>query len=204
MELYGEILAKRACLGGVKVVCLGSVDLLFVGHEDQRIGVRAVKEAQDLVTLLALLLVVSAQGLEGDLFEVALTRQHEAGGVILGMLLLLVDLHGVGRNDLGASGLAVFLFDLGQLLDDECLLLELVLERFLHVGDLGLEILDLGDAVDDILAVEVAQLDLGDIVCLDLVNAKALHQVGHNVGFLFGVANDANGLVDVEQDLAER
>ena len=71
------------------------------------------------------------------------------------------------------------------------------------MSDLSLKSLDLVDAVDDILLVEVAELDLRDVIRLDLVDAKACHKVGDNVLFLLSMADDLDRLVDVQQDLSE-
>ena len=46
----------------------------------------------------------------------------------------------------------------------------------------------------------MAQLDLGHIVGLHLVDAKADHQVGHDLALFLGGADDLDGLVDVQQD----
>ena len=58
-------------------------------------------------------------------------------------------------------------------------------------------------AVDDILLVEVAELYFSDIFCLDFVDAKARHEVGDNILFLFGVADNAYRLVDVKKYLSK-
>ena len=47
----------------------------------------------------------------------------------------------------------------------------------------------------------MAQLDLGHVLGLHLVDAEADHQVRHDVGLLLRLADDLDGLVDVEQDL---
>ena len=46
----------------------------------------------------------------------------------------------------------------------------------------------------------VSQAQVSYIFGLDLVQAKALHQVGHDQVVLLGVADDGDGLVDVQQD----
>ena len=46
----------------------------------------------------------------------------------------------------------------------------------------------------------MSQLDLCHIVGLHLVNAKTDHQVGHHFGLLLGGADDADRLVDIQQD----
>ena len=46
----------------------------------------------------------------------------------------------------------------------------------------------------------MAQFDLRHIVGLNFIDAETDHQVGHNFRFLFGGADDVDGLVDVQQD----
>ena len=46
----------------------------------------------------------------------------------------------------------------------------------------------------------MAQLDLGHVLGLHLVDAEADHQVRHDLGLLGGVAHDFDGLVNVEQN----
>ena len=62
---------------------------------------------------------------------------------------------------------------------------------------------DLLDSVENIFAVEIAKLDLGDIFCLNFVDRESVHQIRNDVLFLFGLTNDADGLVDIKQKLAE-
>ena len=59
------------------------------------------------------------------------------------------------------------------------------------------------DAIQYILAVEVAQFYFGDIVCLQFVDAEALHQVGDDVFFGFGLADDLYRFVYIEKDLCK-
>ena len=73
-------------------------------------------------------------------------------------------------------------------------------QNVVQVGDVLLQLLDFPGALEDVLPVQVAQLDLGHIVGLHLVDAEADHQVGHDLGLLLGGADDVDGLVDVQQD----
>ena len=75
-----------------------------------------------------------------------------------------------------------------------------LLQGVLQVGDLLLQVLGLLDPLEDILLVDIPQLDLRHIFRLDLVDAEADHQVGDNLGLLLGLPDDADGLVDVQQD----
>ena len=105
--------------------------------------------------------------------------------------------------DFGAAVLAVLGHHLFELADDDFVQLLLAAEDLLHLGDLRLQGLDLAGAGEDVLPVEVAQLDFGHVVGLDLVDAKADHQVGDDLLLLPGLPHDADGLVDVQQDLFE-
>ena len=55
----------------------------MIGEEDQIVAVLAVYHVENLVAVLALLLVVAAQGLEGDLLEVSLPCQHKPRVIVL-------------------------------------------------------------------------------------------------------------------------
>ena len=81
--------------------------------------------------------------------------------------------------------------------------LDLVREGLFKLGDLLAEGVDLVDAVDEVFAVEVAELDFGDVLSLTLVDREALAEICDDLGFLLGIADDLDRLVDVEQDLAE-
>ena len=66
-----------------------------------------------------------------------------------------------------------------------------------------LQCLNFPDAVENIALVQIAQLDIGNIICLNFVNVKALHQVGNNLRFFLGLTDDANGFIDVKQNFAK-
>ena len=82
----------------------------------------------------------------------------------------------VGRDDPGATVVAVLVDDLGELVaHDGALALRLGQDVF-EVGDLGL---DLGQVVDDALAFQCgqpAQLHVEDRLCLDFVDVEQLDQ----------------------------
>ena len=59
------------------------------------------------------------------------------------------------------------------------------------------------DPLEDVLLIDVAQLDLCYILRLNLVDAEADHQVGHHLRLLLGLADDLNGLVNVQQNALE-
>ena len=108
------------------------------------------------------MLVVTAQRLQGDLLEIAVVRQDQANVVVFDEVFFC-DLDDIlCPNELGLAGLGVFLFDVFELLGDHRLLLQFVREHLFKVCDLGLQALDLLDAVEDVFAVDVAKLDLGE------------------------------------------
>ncbi len=74
-------------------------------------------------------------------------------------------------------------------------------EGVLQVGDLAFERVGLLNRLR-IFLVDVAELDLRHVLGLHLVDAEADHQVGDDLGLALGLADDGDGLVDVEQDLA--
>ena len=76
-------------------------------------------------------------------------------------------------------------------------------EDIVELGDVALELHDVPRAVHNVFLVDVAQLDFGHKLGLDLVNPEALHKVGYNVGFKLRAADNRDGLVDVEQDRLE-
>ena len=88
----------------------------------------------------------------------------------------------------------------GEFVVDDLLDLFLARENSVQLRDVGLELLDVLRAVDDVFLVDVAQFDFRHEFGLDLVDIEALHEVGHNVGLEFRAANDRDGLVDVEQN----
>ena len=73
----------------------------------------------------------------------------------------------------------------------------------LQVGNLRLQVLHLRYPLEDVLLVDVAQLDFSHEFCLDLIDTEANHQVGDDLCFLLGLADDGDGLVDIQQDALE-
>ena len=158
---------------------------------------------RDAVALFELLLVAAAQRDQRDLLEVAVVGEDQLGVVVLHKVVRRGDLDLVVADELGLARFRVLFLDFGELFYDLGLDPEVVADGRLEVGDLGLEVLDLLDALHDVLAVEVAQLDLGDVLGLNLVEVEGLHQVGYDLALLGRAAHDRNGAVDVEQNLAE-
>ena len=143
------------------------------------------------------------QRAHGDLFEISFLGEHQVNGV--GFHLGLFEYgYVVHVNDLRFSGLAVLFLDIVELVGNVGLDLEFVAQQFFEMLDLLFEILDLRDLVENILSVEVTQLDVGNVFRLDLVDGKAFHQIGDNLLLLLGAADDADRLVNVQKDLAQR
>ena len=91
------------------------------------------------------------------------------------------------QDDLGAAVLAVFFRHGLKLLDD-------------LPADVLFQLLRLGGAPQNIFLVDVPQAQVSNVFGLNFIQAKALHQVGHDQVVLLGVADDGDGLVDVQQD----
>ena len=106
-------------------------------------------------------------------------------------------------DDAGAARLGVLFAHVLQLGDDDLLHARRTGENILQILDLVLQGARLLHALEDIFLVDVAQLDLRDILRLHLVDAEADHQVRHHVGLGLRLADDLDRLVDVEQDALE-
>ena len=81
--------------------------------------------------------------------------------------------------------------------------LRLGFDDFLQLFNLVFECFGLLRALQDIFLVDVAQLDLRHKLRLHLVDAEADHQVRHDLRLGLRLADDADGLVDVQQNLAQ-
>ena len=119
------------------------------------------------------------------------------------MVLLVELLHVVRSDDARAALGRVLLDDLLQLLDDDIADLRLGFDDFLQLFNLVFECFGLLRALQDILLVDVAQADIRNKFGLDFVDAEAFHQIRDNICVLFGLADDFNRLVDIEQDFAQ-
>ena len=202
----GEVVPQQAGLGVVEVGQAGFVALLLVGEHQQLVPVGPLPLEAGAVPLLVLLLPAHAQGLGGDLLEVPLPGDehvHRVGGYVrpgggldLRRLPVLVE-------DLGAPGGGVLLFDVLQLLGDDPLDPVWGADDLLQIRDLVLQGGGLLCPLQDIFLVDVPQADIRHILRLDLVDAEADDQVGHHLGLLLRLPDDADGLVDVQQDALE-
>ena len=193
--------AHDAGLGVGKICRPALVHLTLVGEEQQPGVVAGLDLLHHLVAFLEFLLAAHAQRLGRDLLEVALPGEEHGNRIIRQALLLggrICGLHVVQNR--AAAGLAVFFCHRVQLFDDDPSDLGLGFEDLLQAGNLRLQIRNLLGALEDVFPVQVAQLDLRHIFRLGLVDAEADHQIGHYLGVLLGLAHDADGLVDVQQD----
>ena len=78
-----------------------------------------------------------------------------------------------------------------------------VFQNVLQVRYLRLQLFDVLQALEDVLLVYVPQLYLRHEFRLDLVDAKAYHEVWHDLPLLLRLADDADGLVDVQEYLPQ-
>ena len=106
----------------------------------------------------------------------------------------------MGLDPARAARHHVLLVDCGQLVADDFLDVLLAGEDLLKLGNLALELGNVLGAVEDVLLVDVAELELGNKLCLGLVDVETLHKVGHDLGLELGAADDGDRLVDVEQN----
>ena len=202
-ELYREKIAERGRFYGVEVGNLCTVALRVIGEKHKLRTVVGVESICDRIAVLELLLIRAAQRLMSDLFEISLFCQNNTAVVVFHRILDLDFFDLVGVYDLRAARLTVFLLDLGKLLNDECAYFQIVLDRFTKLVDLVLERFDILDAVYDVLAVQMAQLYFRNVFCLNLIDAKALHEARNDVGFFFGLAHYLYRFVYVEKYLSE-
>ena len=144
-----------------------------------------------------------AQRLGRDLLEIALSGEKHRHRVVLDGGLLDIFLHLVGEDDAGFTGLGIFLRHLLELGDDDVFDAPAAAQDILEIRDLLLQRVGLLQTLEDILAVDVAQADFRHVLGLHLVDAEADHQVGDHVGLFFRLADDLDGLVDVQKDFAE-
>ena len=163
-------------------------------------GVRRRELDEGLVAVLVLQRGGLAQHALGHLLQVAVAREHHGDGIFL-HLGLQADLHDVARlNQTGFARRDVLLVHRGKFIADDLLDLLFAGQDFLQLGDIAFQLRDVLRAVEDVLLVDVAQLQLRHELSLHLVDAEALHEVRNDLGLQLGVADDGNGLVDVQQN----
>jgi len=101
------------------------------------------------------------------------------------------------------SGLTVFFRRFFQLSDDDFLHLFRIGNGRFQLCDILFQLVDLLRPFQNIFPVQMTQLDLRHILRLDLINAKADHQIRHNIHFFFCLSDNADCLVDVQQNLVQ-
>ena len=106
-------------------------------------------------------------------------------------------------DQLGLSRLTVFAADRIELLADHCLDLFLRAEQLFQLRNFPFQTLGLLQTVEQKFLVDVAQPDFCHILCLHLIDAEADHEVRNDLGVELCFADDADCLVDIEQDLAQ-
>ena len=78
--------------------------------------------------------------------------------------------------------------------------MEEILKDLFHLPDLVLQAGGLVGPLEDILPVEVTELYFRHILRLDLVDAETDHQVRHHLSLFLRLPDDADSLVDIQQD----
>ena len=176
---------------------------MVVGKEQQFVPVGGFLLPEHGVTLLELLLAAQAQVGGLDLLQIPLGRKEHSHRVVRHLLFRLRrSLLHIVKNFRTAAGVVLLGYRL-QLAHDYFFHLVLAGEHFLQLGDLILQILNILNALKDILPIQVAQLDLRHIFRLGLVNAKANHQIGHHIDLCLGLPDDLNRLVNIQQNLGQ-
>ena len=69
-----------------------------------------------------------------------------------------------------------------------------------QLGNLLLQLVDGLGLLQDILFVDIPQLDFRHVICLNFINPKANHQVGHHFLFQFRLPDDGDGLINIQQN----
>ena len=101
------------------------------------------------------------------------------------------------------TSLAILLRHILQSLDDQVIEALRLTDNVFEIFDLLLKILTVRRPVQDILAVDVTEFDLGYILRLQAVDIKAFHQVRNNIRLQFRIPDDRDRLIDIKQDLGK-
>ena len=145
------------------------------------------------------MLVVAAQRLLSDLFEISVAGKHHAAGVVLHILSRCLLGHFVRVDDLSFAGLSVFFLYLRKLSGNDRFKLDFVRKYFLYIFNIRLQAFYLVNAVYKVLVIQMAELDFRNILCLHAVNRKAFHKIRHNIAFLFSLADNLYRLVNIKK-----
>ena len=176
---------------------------MTVGEDQKFPTIVRLKRLAQAVGLLVFLLAAHAQGQRRDFLKVSLFGEEQMHRIIRHQLFLRQGGSFPGVHDPGAARRWIFFDDLAQLADDDAAHAPLALQRRLQLGNGFLQRFGLLQPFADVFAVDVAQLDLGNEIRLDLVDRKALHQIRDHVGLALCAADDGDGAVDVEQDFSK-
>ena len=76
-------------------------------------------------------------------------------------------------------------------------------QDILHLLDVGSELFDVLRSFENILAVEMTELDLGNIIRLDFINSEADHQIRNDLALLLGRADYLDSLVDIKENFLQ-
>ena len=142
----------------------------FIGEEENRILVFGVEYLPQAVAFLEALFVISLKRFKRYLFKISLLGKDYLAGIIFDGVIINVFLDRICVDYLRTSRLTVFFLDFRELLCDKCFELIFIFKNLLNLRNFCLEIFNLGNSVDNILTVEVAKLDFGNVIRLNLVN----------------------------------
>ena len=179
-------------------LCL--VSLTVVCDKDNIGLVCGFKALNNLVALFQLVLAAHAEGKGSDLLEIAFLCDEYIDSVILNVFLCVVFLNLMVEHDLCLSWGRILLDDVFKLLDDDFLDLFDVVDCGFKVGNFLFKVFNIGDAIENILLVDISQLDFSHIFSLKLVDAEANHKIRHNESVFLCFTDDFDSLVDIEKD----
>ena len=120
--------------------------------------------------------------------------------IVLDVIFLFKPFDFVRFQNIRPSRRRIFLDDSFQLPNDDAAHLCIALEQAFQTSNLFFQRFCLGQTLENVFSVDMAQANLCDILRLLFVNAKAMHEVRHNIRVFLCIANDGNCLVDIQQN----
>ena len=158
---------------------------------------------EDFVPLLEVMLAGHPIGLRCDFFEISLFAEKQVDRIIFNGRFLGKGLNVLVHEQQTAPRLCIIFNNIFQLGNNDAVDLLCIVQNRLHLVDFLLKLSNLLGALEDVLPVNVAQLDFRDILRLNLVDAKGNHQVGDNLLLRFGLPDNADCLVNIQQDFLQ-
>ena len=166
-------------------------------------SVAGLETAAQTVPFLVFVLTAHAQGQRGDLFEIALFGQEDGDRIVRNRLVIVRLGQFVGIDDRAAARGRKLAVDFRQLVNQHGAQLAAAVQDALQRGDVLLQGFDLRGAAQNVFPVDVAQADFGDKLGLRLVNAEADHQIRYDIAFEFGIADNLDRAVNIQQNLLQ-